>query len=227
LYGYVENGFYNSEAEVKADPQYADAPDDVVRKMVGEIRYKDLDGVAGISDADRTVIGNTNPKFIYGLTNSFTYKKFDLSIFIQGSQGNDIINLNTYYMSNLGFPQYGNITQALYDGRWTPENAAHAVNPKAIATTDRSFKFSRRFIESGSYVRIKNVNLGYQIDFQENKYISSVKLFLSADNLLTLTKYTGFDPDVNGYGQDPSLRGVDLGGYPVSRSFALGIKCIF
>ncbi|HEY4155258.1 MAG TPA: TonB-dependent receptor [Puia sp.] len=227
LYGYVEDGFYNSEAEVKADPQYAGAPDDVVKKMVGEIRYKDLDGVAGITDADRTVIGNTNPKFIYGFTNNFNYKNFDLSIFIQGSQGNDIINLNTYYMSNLGFPQYGNITQALYDGRWTPENAAHAVNPKAIATTDRSFKFSRRFIENGSYVRIKNINLGYQLNFPENKYISSVRLFLSADNLLTITKYTGFDPDVNGYGQDPSLRGVDLGGYPVSRSFALGVKCMF
>ncbi|HXD77042.1 MAG TPA: TonB-dependent receptor [Puia sp.] len=227
LYGYVENGFYNSEAEVQADPQYAGSPENVIKKMVGEIRYKDLDKVPGITDADRTVIGNVNPKFTYGFTNNFSYNNFDLSIFIMGSYGNDIVNLNTYYMSNLGFPDYGNITQALYDGRWTPQNAAHAVNPKAIATTDRSFKFSRRFIENGSYIRLKNVNLGYELPVHDSKYVNSLRFFVSADNLLTITKYTGFDPDVNGYGQDPSLRGVDLGGYPVARSFNLGVKCIF
>src|SRR6185312_788838 len=163
----------------------------------------------------------------YGLTNKFSFNNLNLSIIILRSYEEHIVNLNTYYMRNLGFPDYGNITQALYDGRWTPQNAAHAVNPKAIATTDRSFKFSRRFIENGSYIRLKNVNLGYELPVHDSKYVNSLRFFVSADNLLTITKYTGFDPDVNGYGQDPSLRGVDLGGYPVARSFNLGVKCIF
>lgn len=227
LYGYVEDGFYNSEADVRKDPLYMDADETKVKSMVGEIRYKDLDGKTGITDADRTYIGNVNPKYSFGFTNNFTYKKFDFSIFIMGVQGNDIINLTKYYMSNLGYLQYGNITQDLYNGRWTAENPTSAVNPKAIATTTRSFYFTRRFIEDGSFVRLKNITVGYNIQLPKLQFINSLRVYVAANNLLTITNYSGYDPEVNGYGQNPAMRGVDLGGYPVSRTFAMGIKCAF
>jgi len=220
LYGYAENGFYNTLEEVRADPMYANAALQKQREKVGEVRY--VHSGNSIGDKDLTFIGNTNPEFSFGVTNNFTYKNFDINIFISGVQGNDVINLNNYYMANLGAPIYGNIPQKFYDERWTAQNFEHAKHPKPLNSNTRSFYFTRRFIEDGSFVKIRNVTLGYSPRISS---LSSLRIYIAVNNLYYFTNYSGYDPEVNGFGQNPSLRGVDLGGYPAARQFIIGVRC--
>lgn len=223
MYGYVEDGFYDNEAEVRADPQYRNASASVVLSKIGEIKYRDLDGDGSITTADRTVIGDTNPDFTYGVTNTFNYKNFTLSFLIQGSQGNDIFN-GTLWDIKMG--NVGNITQDAYNTRWTPENTANAKWPKATAGYTRNFLLSNRYIEDGSYLKLKNLNFSYKIP-NPFKGVEQVLVTLSATNLFTITKYSGYDPDVNAFGSDSSRRGVDVYSYPASRTFSVGVSCIF
>ncbi|HEY4337250.1 MAG TPA: SusC/RagA family TonB-linked outer membrane protein, partial [Puia sp.] len=224
LYGYVEQDIYRNEAEVRADPVMAGQPDAIIKRTVGEIRYKDLDHDGAITSKDQQLIGNVNPKFTYGITNSFSFKGFDLSFLIQGVYGNDIINMNTYFLSNIG--GFNNITEKMWNDRWTFSNWEHAKGPKAEQQYWRAFKFSRRFIEDGSYIRLRNISLGYNVRTRMN-FIQSIRVFATVNNLITITKYSGYDPDINGYGDDPSRRGVDMGGYPSSKVYNLGVQCIF
>jgi len=224
LYGYVEQGLYKNLAEVQSDPVENGQGAAIIQRMVGEIRYKDLNHDGVITPADQTLIGNVNPKFSYGFTNNFTYKRFDLNILIQGVYGNDIINMNTYYLSNIG--GFNNITQSMWDNRWTFTNWNNSTDPKAEQQYWRAFYFTRRFIENGSYLRLKNLSLGYNFQLK-TKAIQTLRAFVSGSNLITLTHYSGYDPDINGYGDDPSRRGVDMGGYPSSKTYNLGIQCIF
>jgi TonB-linked SusC/RagA family outer membrane protein len=224
LYGYVEQDIYKNEAEVRADPVMAGQPDAIIARMVGEIRYQDLDHDGAITAKDQRLIGNVNPNFTYGITNSFTYKDFDLNFLIQGVYGNDIINMNTYYLSNIG--GFNNVTQKMWNDRWTSANWEHAKSPKPEEQYWRAFKFTRRFIENGSYVRLRNVTLGYNLK-AKLKFMQSLRVFTTINNLVTITKYSGYDPDTNGYGDDPSRRGVDMGGYPSSKVYNLGVQCVF
>lgn len=222
LYGYKENGFYNTLEEVRADPMYAGAAATTAKSMIGEIRYEHTGN--SIGEKDLTFIGDTNPKFSFGFTNNFTFKNFDLNIFISGVQGNDVINLNNYYMGPIGAPIYGNIPQKFYDERWTPQNFENAKYPKPFATDLRQLKFTRRFIEDGSFVKIRNITLGYNPQISR---LRSLRIYIAVNNPYYFTRYLGYDPEVNGYGQNPSLRGVDLGGYPSSRQFIIGARCSF
>lgn len=223
MYGYVEDGFYDNEAEVRADPQYRNASASVVLSKIGEIKYRDLDGDGAITAADRTVVGNANPDFTYGLTNTITWKNLSLSFLLQGSQGNDIFNGTLW---DITLSNIGNITQEAYDTRWTPDNKAGAKWPKATAGYTRTFLLSDRYIEDGSYLKLKNLNLSYRL-FSPFKGVEQILVTLSATNLLTLTKYSGYDPDVNAFGSDSSRRGVDIYSYPASRTFTLGVSLTF
>ncbi|MFD1629459.1 SusC/RagA family TonB-linked outer membrane protein [Pseudopedobacter beijingensis] len=224
LYGYIEDGIFRNEAEVRAHPFYANQSEAIIKRTVGEIRYRDITPDGVLTDKDRGVIGDVNPDFTYGFTTDFHYKKLDLSIFIQGVKGGDVISMNTLYLSNVG--AYNNVTKDIYNNRWTPENWEHATNPKAEVQYWRTFNFSRRFVEDGSYIRLKNVNVGYTFNINK-RIIEKARVFVVGSNLLTITNYSGFDPDVNGYGENPALRGVDLGGYPNSRTVNFGVQCIF
>lgn len=224
LYGYVEQDIYRNEAEVRADPVMAGQGDAIIRRTVGEIRYKDLDHDGAITAKDQTLIGDVNPKFTYGFTNSFTWKGFDMNFLIQGVYGNDIINMNTYFLSNIG--GFNNITQKMWNDRWTFTNWENAKGPKAEQQYWRAFKFTRRFIEDGSYVRLRNITVGYNLRPRSN-FVQTVRVFATVNNLVTITKYSGYDPDINGYGDDPSRRGVDMGGYPSAKVYNLGVQCTF
>ena len=223
MFGYVEDGFYDNEAEVRADPQYRNANASVVLSKIGEIKYRDIDGDGKITTADRTVIGDANPLFTYGITNTFNYKNFSLSFLFQGSYGNDIFN-GTLWDIKMG--NTGNITQAAYDTRWTPENTEGAKWPKATAGYTRTFLLSDRYIEDGSYLKLKNLIFSYKW-FAPFKGVEQILFSFSANNLFTISKYSGYDPDVNAFGSDSSRRGVDVYSYPASRTFSLGITCIF
>jgi hypothetical protein len=227
LFGYVEDGYYDNEAEVRSDPIYANQPYSIIRRMVGEIKYRNLDGdPTSISNSDRTFIGNVNPDYIFGFTNNFTYKKFDLSIFINGVQGNDIINMNNVFNGNIGTSK--NISEDMIAGAWAQgKDNTMSTGPKAIRQFWRSLQFSRRFIEDGSFVRIKNITMGYTLPAGKIRGLNNVRLSVGVNNLYTFTKYSGFDPEVNSYGDNPALFGVDLGGYPNNRSFNFSLRCGF
>ncbi len=223
VYGYQEQSIFQNAQEVKDALHITD--DATAKSMIGEIRYKDLNGDGKIDSNDQQVIGNVNPQYVFGFNNTFNYKSFDLTVFFQGSVGNDIVNYTRATTDNLGATRSNNVTQSAWDNRWTPDHTS-GTNRKAVYSDAVPLLFSNRFIEDGSYVRLKNVTLGYNFDFKQYG-LRSVRVYASLTNLVTLTHYTGYDPEVNAYGQNPALRGVDLGNYPTSRSFSAGVNVGF
>ena len=223
LYGYVEDGFYDNVAEVRANPAYATLSDAEALRRVGEIKYRDINGDGQITSDDRTIIGDTNPKFTYALTSNLSWRGLSLSFMLQGSQGNDILNYN---LTDIKLSNIGNITQDAYNGRWTPETAATASWPKATAGYTRTWLISDRHVERGSYMKLKYLTIGY--DWKRPlPWIEQVRLTLTANNLFTITKYSWFDPDVNAGGTNAACPGVDSYSYPSSRSFSLGVNFVF
>ena len=218
IYSYVEDGIYQNEADIKSHAKQTGA-------APGEIKYLDLNGDGIIDNKDQAVVGNTNPLYVFGVSNNFTYAGFDLTVFFQGSVGNDIVNFTRYTSENLGGTRTNNVTQYAYDNRWTPENPGGTVR-KAIRSDQVPFLFSNRFVEDGTYVRLKNATLGYNFDFKQYG-LRSVRVYVTATNIVTWTHYMGFDPEVNAYGQNPALRGVDLGNYPTTRQFSAGVNVGF
>ena len=223
LYGYVEDGYFDSVAEVLATKQYSTYSEEEALKMVGEVKYRDLNGDGYIDKNDRTIIGDTNPKAVYGFTNSLSYKNWNLTFMLQGSQGNDILNLNTVDMS---LSNVGNITREAYDNRWTEANMANAKYPRASMGDQRSMAISNRYIENGSYLKMKYITLSY--DWQRPfKFVEKLRLSFNATNVFTITKYSWMDPDVNAFGNDASRRGVDSYSYPSARTFTLSLNATF
>jgi len=224
LYGRVEQGIYRNEAEVRALPENANLPDAAVKALIGEIHYADLNGDGLLNDLDRTIIGDVNPKYFFGLNNDFRYKRFDVNLFINGVVGGDIINMNNSFINDIG-AMY-NTTREVYENRWTPENWEHATAPKSWVTYTRNFYTTRRFFESGSYIRLRNVVLGYTVGVKKLNAIQKLRVYASATNILTISKYKGFDPDVNAFGGS-TRSGVDYSSYPTSKTVNLGVQVIF
>lgn len=225
LYSWVETGIYRNEAEVRADKVNVNLTEPFIKKKVGEIRYADLNDDGIIDDKDRTIIGDINPKFTYGITSNFTYRNFDLNIFVNGRYGGDIVNLNYRLFNDVG--SYNNITQEAWNNRWTPENWENATYPKAWKTESRTMYITKRYLENGTFIRLRNVVLGYTVPLKSNRIFEKLRVYFSGTNLLTITDYKGFDPDINGFGENPALRGVDLSAYPNSKTFNFGIQAGF
>lgn len=226
IYAMKELGIYQNEQEVREHGIYTTP--DMIKFGVGEIKYQDTDQSEGekgvLNENDRVVVGNSNPDFIFGITQTFTYKQFDLSFLLQGVYGNDVINTLKYnFESNLG--QSNNTTWEAYNNAWRGEGSSNTQS-KIIESNKRVVYFSDRYIEDGSFLRLKNINVGYNVPLK-NKMIQSLRISFIATNLFTLTKYSGYDPEVNGFGSDPSRRGVDLGNYPNCKTFSLGVNASF
>lgn len=194
---------------------------DGVDPETGELMYRDLNGDSKISSTDRTYIGDPNADFIFGLTNSFSFKNFNLSVFLQGSYGNDIFNASR--METEGMYDGKNQSTRVLD-RWRVPGQIKEV-PKA----NFDIRNSSYFIEDGSYLRVKNVSLSYNIQGQLLKRlkISRLQPYVSASNLLTWTNYSGMDPEVNQWGNNGAVQGIDWGTYPQSKSFVLGVNVEF
>ncbi|MFI3240131.1 MAG: TonB-dependent receptor [Bacteroidales bacterium] len=224
IYGYVEDGFYDNIAEVLADPEYQGLTETEALKMVGEIKYLDIDGEPGITSGDMTVIGDTNAEFTYGLSSSLSWNNFTLSVFFQGSQGNDIFNA-TLISQNMSKSK--NITQEAYDTRWTAENAENALWPKATNEATRIMLISDRYVEDGSYLKLKNVNLEYRFHLKNKKIFDMITVYANATNLFTITEYSGYDPEMSSFGTNSALKGVDYYAYPSCMTFTLGLKLLF
>jgi hypothetical protein len=173
----------------------------------GEFKYVDRDGNNILDDRDKTIIGDTNPKMSFGLTNNFSYKKFSLSVLMYGSLGADIYNARKFEGAN-----------QLH--RWTPENP---TNDWPSLRSPRFGQISDWWVENGSFVRISNVQLSYDFDLIKVKRIGALRVYAIADNLAVFTNYSGYDPGVIG---DNAIN-VDIGGYPRARSFSMGLNVTF
>jgi hypothetical protein len=238
LYGYIEDGYWNSIDEYKNSSYYAyiaatdpdELPTDavIVQNYLGEIKYKDYTPDGQLNEKDRAMIGNVNPDFIYGFTNTFRYKSLALNIFFQGVYGNDI--LNAILLDFNGTSTWANRPPGLLDNAWTKDRAANNPEvikyPKMGENLSRNVRFSHRYVEDGSYLKLKTISLSYRI---QNpfvlRYIQGATLTLTGSNLITLSKYTGFDPEVNSAGSgNASWRGIDVGAYPSSRTVTFGIN---
>ncbi len=224
-WGYVFDGIYQTD-DFEADGKTLKAGVTKISGITskpGDMKFKDLSG-DGLVDPqkDKTIISNSQPKNFGGFSNSFTYKNFDLSIFIQWSYGNQVMNLGRYRLE--GYSPYYNVSSEYWQNAWTPSNPTNSY-PSIMG--NGKVESSSYFVEDASYLRLKNVVLGYSLDSKLCKKlrIKSAKVYLTGDNLLTLTKYTGFDPEVSYY--DKLMAGVDNISYPKSYTFTLGCRLSF
>ncbi len=237
FYGWVTDGIFQEQSEIDdldakaGDAGYYQTSD----TKPGDIKFKDLDGNHYIDDNDRTYIGNYLPDFNYGINFTAEYKGFDASLFIQGVQGNDIYNgtkVLTQGMMRL-FNQDKDVLNA-----WSETNKNTDI-PRAVSgDPNHNTRTSDRFVEDGSYMRIKNLTIGY--NFSENMLskvfkgaFSGCRLYVTAQNLLTFTNYSGYDPEIgassdySGTDNATLLQGVDFGFYPQPRTFIFGIHASF
>lgn len=203
FYGYVYNGMSN-----------------------GQPTYADLDGDGDVNTADQRIIGSAQPNYTGGFTNQFTVRNFDLSVFIQFSQGNQIYNITRALLTN----NAGNGNQ-LVDVLAAQSNGANGIPvPKLGNSYDT--RPSTLFVEDGSYIRGKSIRLGYRIP--ESLWSSTrvaglrdAQIYVSAQNFFTTTKYTGFDPEVSEYATSVLAQGIDFGTYPQTRQITVGFTTAF
>ncbi|MBB6327858.1 TonB-linked SusC/RagA family outer membrane protein [Algoriphagus iocasae] len=187
----------------------------------GRIKFKDLNEDGSINNSDKTYIGDPNPTFIYGLNSNMQFKGFELNIFIQGSQGNDIFNVSSI-PSTLDYGQGMNMPKEVLNDHWSPDNT-DAKYP--IISRNVSARMSDRFVEDGSYLRFKNIQLAYNFPSQKMG-MRNFQIYISAQNYITLTKYSWWDPEVNSRGTG-TQQGIDHYSYPIPKTITAGLRLGF
>lgn len=192
----------------------------------GDIKYKDVNGNGIFDPGDRTVIGDAQPDFVYGLTNTFSWKGFDLTLFLQGSQGNDVFNATRIDLEGMFDSKNQSVA---VERRWTPDNRITDI-PRAVGGGNvDNVRNSTRFVEDGSYLRLKAVTLNY--NFKSDRFkragIEKFSVYATGQNILTFTNYSGFDPEVNAFGRSATELGIDYGTYPQARTVTLGMNVEF
>ena len=210
--GVTQNSRYSTG--VKGEPNGA---------RPGAVKYKDQDGDGDITTKDRTVIGNAMPKWFGGITNTFEYKGFDLSFMFQFNYGNDIYNATRLYATQTRSGRRNMLAEVA--DRWTPTNASNSVpSTKGYITND----VYSRFVEDGSFLRLKNLTLGYTLPKKwTNKFHASrLRVYVTGQNLFCLNNYSGYDPEVNSL-NNPMMPGLDWGAYHKSRVFTVGLDLQF
>lgn len=204
FYGYLKNGYNETGKEI----------------------YKDLNEDGVINQLDKTIIGNPNPDFIYGINSNMSFKGLELSIFLQGVQGNDLVNVSSIN-NTLDYGFGLNMPREVYTNHWTPTNT-NAKYP--VLSRANSYSYSDRLVENGSYMRLRNIQLAYNLPLSGwgVKWMRSAQIYVSGQNLLTFTKYSWWDPETNSQGGANSLgQGIDHYSYPTSKSVTTGIRVGF
>jgi hypothetical protein len=249
FYGYVADGIFKTNADFYTkdnggNPKQVALPTGQTISptsiWVGDYKWKDLNSDGVINEKDRTVIGDPAPKFYYSINNNFSYKNFDLSIFLNGSYGGKIYNLtrntNDDPMSRFGMirevSDYARIGLVNAAGSATDINNVKILNPNTSITRitkenmNDNQRISSRFIEDGSYLRVKTVSFGYNVPAKFiNKFkLSSLRLYVTGQNLYTFTKYKGFDPEIGAQRQNMILSAIDNGRYPSQRIYTFGLN---
>lgn len=212
FYGYVTDGIFQNQTEVDTHSIQPGAEP-------GDIRFRDLNNDGVINDDDRTVIGNPNPTHMFSLGNNLTYKGFELSIYLQGVAGNKIFNANKIDLTGMS-AAYNQTTDVL--SRWHGEGTSNYMPRAVFGDPNQNNRISDRFVENGSYLRLKTISLSYNFPKEWLKVltIENARLTLSCENVATITSYSGFDPEVG-------INGIDLSTYPISRTFNIGLNFNF
>lgn len=221
FYGYQTDGIYQNQAEVEAvlgTEQTAIQP--------GDIRFVDQNGDGEINNDDLVQLGQPNPEFTYGFNLDANYKNWDFNLFINGAAGHEIYNTNIYDLE--GMPRTFNAGVAVLD-RWTPTNPSNSIPRAFDGNNGINTASSDRYIESGDFTRLKNVTLGYTLGDNSilSEYFSRLRIYISGQNLLTFTDYSGLDPEVGNATTNNSEFGVDRGKYPQPKSVLLGLQVTF
>ena len=212
FYGYVTDGIFQNQIEVDTHSIQPGAEP-------GDIRFRDLNNDGVINDDDRTVIGNPNPTHMFSLGNNLTYKGFELNIYLQGVAGNKIFNANKIDLTGMS-AAYNQTTDVL--SRWHGEGTSNYMPRAVFGDPNQNNRISDRFVENGSYLRLKTISLSYNFPKEWLKVltIENARLTLSCENVATITSYSGFDPEVG-------INGIDLSTYPISRTFNIGLNFNF
>jgi TonB-linked SusC/RagA family outer membrane protein len=212
FYGYVTDGVFQNAKDVQDHAYQAGA-------QPGDIRFKDLNNDGVINDDDRTVIGNPNPTHLFSMSNVLSWKGFELNIYLQGVAGNKIFNANKIDLTGMS-AAYNQLTDVL--SRWHGEGTSNVMPRAVYGDPNGNNRISDRYVESGSYLRLKTISLSYDFPKQWLKYLTveGARLTLSCENVATITGYSGFDPEVG-------VNGIDLSSYPVSRTFNVGLNINF
>lgn len=229
FWGYITDGIYQNDQEVSKGGLGGVSP--------GDRRYKDVDGNNQINPDDRTIIGNGLPRYTFGFSLNMEYKRFDVTVFLNGQAGAQIANLTRAYLYNLHFfggPGLANGSTDLLNS-WHGEGTGNTMPRNAYDAPASNRWFSSYYIEDGAFVRVRNLQLGYTFPsaWFSKLGLSKGRLYLSAQNLYTFTKYSGYDPEVGSSSvnrttsQNPLTTGVDFGRYPTPRTFMVGINFQF
>ncbi len=214
FYGFVFDGIWQSQQQIdNSGTLQAVSPGDPI--------YKDLNGDKDITEADRTIIGQANPKFIYGLISSLTVGKFNLSIFFHGVSGNKILNENLYRNEN-GLPYTNKFAYVATDS-WHGDGTSNTL-PRVSSNLRNAMGFTSDVLQNGSFLRLKTITLSYDLPLPKiTSVFKSANIYVTAQNLLTFTKYTGYDPEVSS-SLDPLNLGTDYNAYPNYKTFLFGLK---
>jgi len=226
FYGFVTEGIFQTQAEVDAANELnPDEPYQSAATAPGDFRYKDLDGNGVVNSQDQTVIGNPHPDFTLGFNGSIYYKQFDFSFLLYASVGNEIYNLNRvrFVESGRGVNKVVDVKNA-WDGPGTSNTIprAHQTDP------NQNTRWASHLIEDGSYLRLRNLQIGYTLpESVMGKAFSNARIFVSGQNLLTFTGYSGYDPEIGAYRGISAATGIDQSIYPNVRSYRLGVTIDF
>ena len=267
FYGYKTDGIYTSLEDIENSPKPQAAPSDGVYKRtstvwVGDIKYKDLNDDNAINTEDRTNIGSPMPKFTFGFTNTFRYKNFDLTLFLNGSVGNKILNYNAITLTHM-YSSWTNQTKNISDRailvpidpnkdysqgtilrpdgsvieNWYDDITnvkvknpdAGLPRPSLYGDPNDNDRISDRYIEDGSYLRVRNISLGYTFPKQmlSKAKIESLRLYTNIQNLWTITGYSGYDPEVGVSTTSANVYGLDNGRYPSPTTYSVGVNLTF
>ncbi len=258
FYGYKVAGVYKDLEDIENSPKPVKYPSDGVYNRsntvwVGDLKYVDINGDGVIDENDRTDIGSPLPKFTFGWTNTFRYRDFDLSIFLNGSYGNKVLNYNAITLTHMNSTWTNQLNVVNSRARLEPIDASivyadgskwydhidnvrvknsDATIPRAtLSDANDNDRISDRYVEDGSYLRIKNITLGYTFPkaLLSKAKIENIRVYVNIQNLYTFTKYSGYDPEVGASTQDSSglTYGVDNGRYPSPTMYSFGLNITF
>ncbi len=231
FYGYKTNGLFQTEEDVQA---YVNTTGEQLQPNAqpGDIRFVDVNNDGKIDDADRTIIGDPNPDLLYSLNGTFSYKNFDLNLFFNGVYGNDIYNEVDNIINSFDARGF-NVKRDFYEERWHGAGTSNSMPRATYQDPNNNRRSSDRYVESGSYLRLKNVVLGYTLpgSLMQRVGVTRARVYVSAQNLFTITDYGGMDPELytneNLANYGDLGRGIDMGTYPQSRIYTFGLQLGF
>ncbi len=234
FFGYRVAGLtQTSDFDANGNPTFptfeGPAPEGTIGKPVyGAWKYADTDGSNRVDDKDRVILGKSTPDFTFGWSHDLTWKSLGINALFTGSVGNDVLNLTSFYINN-GVVDYGGVgfnqSEEWYQKRFTESNPHNDTKYPGIQRGIASGDINSTMVEDGSFVRLKMLSLSYT--FPRLGPIQNPKLFVTGTNLWTLTRYTGYDPEVSSYAQSLLQQGIDYGAYPSQRSYTIGFSCNF